>query len=615
MALANDLEKILANLHNDEMIRIRLLLVLALLAFTVLGGAIWRVQVLRAPEFRESETRQSIRRVRRPAPRGRIFDRNGVLLAGNRPSYSIAVYAEELRQPGSISNTVNKIASYLDEIGGVLGRKREISHEQIAVHVHRRRPMPLLAWRDIDESVLARWAECPTTYRGVDIYVEPVRAYPGSPSAGHTIGYVGRRDWESDQDEENPYHYYLPDIEGRAGIERLLNDRMSGKAGGRLVRVDASGFKFDEEKEVDPVPGQDVVLTLDSRIQTAVEEVLKGERGACVVMDPNNGDILALASAPAFDTSILQNAARYRAAMQDPGRPLFNRAIGGAYPPGSTFKPVVSIAALEAGLATPQTVVDCPGYFMVGEQPMHCWRETGHGPLELRPAIEQSCNTYFIELGVQIGYERIYHMARALGFGSSVALGLPGESSGLLPDDAWKKRVHRDGWRFGDTCNISIGQGFLLATPLQMAVFASTLANGGSVMRPRLYVGEAPLQGEVVNQMNWDPKTVNAIRGGMLDVVHAPTGTGRLAMVSRMSMAGKTGSAEYGPRNARKKFAWMIVYAPVENPRYAVSLVIENALSGGRTAAPRIQRIMERIVDIERGLDSAAEEEAHDSTS
>lgn len=613
----NDLEMSLANLHNDESIRVRLLLLLALLAFTVLGSAIWRIQVLKESEYRSSETRQSIRRVRRPAPRGRIFDRNGILLAGNRPSFSIAVYVEELRQPGPISNTVNKIVSYLDEIGDSLGREREISREKIAIHIHRRRPMPLLAWRDIDETVLARWAEGPTTYRGIDIYVEPVRVYPGAPSAGHTIGYVGRRDWESNsEDGAKPYHYYLPEIEGRAGIERHLNERMSGKAGGRLVRVDASGFKYDEKVEVDPVPGQDVLLTLDSRIQIAVEDVLKGERGACVVMNPNNGDVLAIASAPAFDTSILRNTARYRAAMQDPGRPMFNRSIAGAYPPGSTFKPVVAIAAMEAGLASPQTVVDCPGYYMVGQQRMYCWRKTGHGPLEMRRAIEQSCNTYFIDMGVQIGYDRIFHMARALGFGSRVNLGLPGESRGLLPDDGWKRRVHGDGWRFGDTCNISIGQGFLLTTPLQMAVFTSTLANGGFVMRPRLIAGDEPLRGDVVNHMNWDPTTVNAIRGGMLDVVHATTGTGRLARDSRVRMAGKTGSAEYGPRHARKKYAWMIIYAPIEQPRYAAALVIENALSGGRTAAPRIQRIMERIFDIEQGIDTPeAQGDAHDSTS
>jgi penicillin-binding protein 2 len=596
----SDLEAILANLHNDESIRLRIMLFFALVAFTFLGGSIWRIQVLKASEYRSSETRQSIRRVRRPAPRGRIFDRNGVLLAGNRPSYSIAVFVEELRQPGRISNTVARIATYLDEIGTTIGKPREVTHDEIAVHIRKRRPLPLLAWKDIDEVTLARWSENPRSFRGVDVYVEPVRVYPGAPIAGHTIGYVGRRDWD---ETDTPYHYYLPDIKGRAGIERTLDDRLSGKAGGRLVRVDASGFKYDEQVEIDPVPGEDVMLTIDVRIQSVVEDVLRGERGACVVMSPQNGDVLAIASAPAFDTTVLRSAARYKAAMQDPGRPMFNRAIAGAYPPGSTFKPVVAIAALEAGLATAETVIDCPGYYAVGEAHFNCWRTIGHGPLDLRRSLEQSCNTYFIDLGVQIGYERIFHMANALGFGRPTGLGLRGEVSGLMPDDAWKRKKYRDGWRKGDTCNASIGQGFVLASPVQMAMFVSTLANGGNVMRPRLFAEAGETTGEIVNKMNWNPDTLEVIRGGMLDVIHATTGTGRLAKINHVRMAGKTGSAEYGPRSNRKKYAWMIVFAPVERPRYAVALVIENALSGGRTAAPRVQRIMERVFDIEQGID------------
>jgi penicillin-binding protein 2 len=241
-----------------------------------------------------------------------------VLLAGNRPSYSIAVFVEELRQPGRISNTVARIATYLDEIGTTIGKPREVTHDEIAVHIRKRRPLPLLAWKDIDEVTLARWSENPRSFRGVDVYVEPVRVYPGAPIAGHTIGYVGRRDWD---ETDTPYHYYLPDIKGRAGIERTLDDRLSGKAGGRLVRVDASGFKYDEQVEIDPVPGEDVMLTIDVRIQSVVEDVLRGERGACVVMSPQNGDVLAIASAPAFDTTVLRSAARYKAAMQDPIRP------------------------------------------------------------------------------------------------------------------------------------------------------------------------------------------------------------------------------------------------------------------------------------------------------
>ncbi len=591
----------MASLHEQEALRLRVLLLVILAALVLLTAWIWRIQVVKQVEYRSSETQQSIRRVRRPAPRGRIYDRHGVLLAGNRPRYSIAVYAEELRQPGRISNTVNRIEHVLDDLSATLKVDRNISREDILVHIQRRRPLPLLAWTDLDEGAIARWAESGISSRGVDLYVDPVRVYPRSPMAGHLIGYVGRRDWSGKPSSES-YHYYLPDMEGRAGVERTLNERLSGKAGGRLLRVDASGFKHDEQVEVNPVPGRDVVLSIDARIQSVLENALIGERGACVVMDPGNGDILGMASAPPFDASILSDQKRYAEALKDPARPMWNRAIAGTYPPGSTFKPVVSVTSLINNRATAATVFDCPGYYEVGDVRFHCWRETGHGPLDMRRAIEQSCNAYYCELGVLCGYERIYHVAEALGFGHKTGIDLVGEKAGLLPDGEWKRRVHGDSWRIGDTCNASIGQGALLVTPLQMAVFTSALANGGRVLRPRLVADPQHPEGEVLNRMRWERSTFEVVRAGMIDVVHADSGTGRMARLDRYLVAGKTGSAEYGPRSARKKYAWMIAFAPAESPRYAVVIVIEDALSGGRTAAPRVKKILEMAFEIEEGM-------------
>ena len=450
---------------------------------------------------------------------------------------------------------------------------------------------------------MARWAEWPHPLPGVDIVVEPEREYPMGPLATHLIGHVGRLDDQSTEPiEQFTPDFYIPEMEGKTGVEKTFNDQLAGKAGGRLLQIDASGFKHRVAGDVSPEPGHDVRLTLDARVQQIVEHELAGQRGACVVMDPRNGDVLAMASSPSFDPHDLRDGNALSRLMNDAQRPLFNRAIAGVYPPGSTFKPVFSIAALENHRAQSDTAVSCPGYYQLGNTQIRCWRKSGHGLIEMQKAIEQSCNTYFCALGLQCGYERIYHMAAALGFGFKTGITLSNERSGLLPDDNWKRRVHNDGWRSGDTCNVSIGQGPLLVTPLQMAVFTAALANGGHVYQPRLtWMGEnAP--GVIVNEMSWSPSTIATVRAGMMDVVEAPSGTGKRAKVDDIQMAGKTGSAEYGPREDRKKHAWMILYAPVEQPRYALAMVIEDGTSGGMTTAPHVHAIMAGLFNLEKGI-------------
>jgi len=585
----------LANHINDEFLRARVVLLVMLCAFAFLAMKLWRVQVVDTTRYTSRLDRQSMRGVRLPGIRGAIYDRDGECLAANRPSYCIALYAEEMRQPGRVSNTVNEIERVLDRLSGIIGRPRQVDRGQIRSHIKRRRALPLLAWRDIDNVTLARWAESGERFAGVDVQVQPVREYLHGSLAAHVVGYVGRRE----PDLEEDFHYYLPQMEGREGIEKTLNSRMSGEAGGRLIRVDAAGFRHTEEAQKPPVPGGDVRLALDLDIQRALERVLAGQRGAGVVLDPENGEVLAMASTPAYNPAAIRSPGTYAGLQRDPHKPLFNRAISGVYPPGSTFKPVVGIAALENNRANVATRFFCPGYFEIGGAVFRCWSRRGHGSIALRKALEQSCNVYFYQLGLQCGYERIYHMADALGFGYRTGVALPGEARGLLPNDRWKREVHGDGWRSGDTCNVSIGQGALLVTPLQMAVYTAALANGGLVWRPRLVLrADGSRAGELVNNMRWSAGTLSVIRQGMYDVVQAERGTGKRAALPGVEMAGKTGSAEYGPRSARKKHAWMILYAPFSRPRYAVSIVIEDALSGGITAAPRMRALMASIFGV-----------------
>ncbi len=564
-----------------------------LFGLLLLAGRLHRIQIQNSPYYSGAQHRQSIRRVLLPAPRGRIFDRNGICLADNLPSYCLAVYIEELRRPGRWDNTIDAVDRELDRLALRLGLVREIAREDIARHVRRRLPLPLLAWQGIDARVMARFAESTEPWPGFDIYVQPERHYPQDRLAVHLLGYVGR---DRPVITNEFFHYDVMGMRGRAGMEAAFDDRLSGTPGGQLIRVDATGYKHAAWPGREAVPGKDLHLTIDAELQSMVERLLSGRRAACVILNPMNGDVLAMVSAPSFDPNVMSpsiSSERWRALNRDPGRPLLNRAIAGVYPPGSIFKPLVALAALGHGI-DPSFQYHCTGVFELGSMRLRCWSRFGHGTLTMRRALEQSCNPYFCHLGVTLGLDVIRATGMAVGLGRPTGIELPGESGGLLPSDAWKRRVQNDAWRSGDTANISIGQGPLLVTPLQMAQFAATLGNGGQVFKPRLVLDHddnpVPLR-----HMNWSDDALETVRGGMLDVVQAPHGTGTRAAVPGLRMAGKTGTAEYGPVSRRRTHAWMMAFAPFDQPSVAMALVIEDGESGGRTAAPLVRKIMQHL--------------------
>ena len=586
---------------DDEVLRLRLVLVGMLLMFSILGISFWRIQVAHGKKYETSQFKQSIRRVRMPGMRGRLYDRNGQVLADNRPSYGVALYLEELRQPGPWSRTIDKVESLVTNLSEVIGLPPAVTRTGIKTHVDQRRAMPLLAWRDLDDQAVARLAERASSIPGVDLYTEAVRFYPFKSLACHLLGYVGRADFAQTEDE--PFHYYLPEMIGRSGLEKTLDADLRGEAGGRLVRVDVAGYRRNDIGEREAKAGRDVMLSIDVRIQQLAEDSLGNVPGAIVVLNPENGDVLASASRPGYDPNTFVpfiRAEDWAILSSDELTPLLNRATAGAYAPGSTFKPVTSMAALETGRFSPGTVYECPGYFQLGRAVFRCWQHSGHGPLNLRGALEHSCNVYMFNMALATGPDYISHQATALGLGRKTGIEIDYESPGLVPDGAWKRRVFRDSWRDGDTCNLSIGQGALTTTPLQMAVLTAAFANGGRVWKPRLVLGEREPGGEVfvrrqpvlANTMNWDPGHLKVVREGMRDVVMSPTGTGRAMGVPGVEMAGKTGTAEFGPSNARKRHAWMIAFAPYDRPRYAVAMVVDEGVSGGETVAPRMRRLM-----------------------
>lgn len=586
---------------RGELLRIRILLLVMLAMLGLLAAALWRVQVAQGHEFEGDLKKQSVRRVRLPGQRGEILDRHGHVLAGNRPSYCIALYLEELRQGGR-SNTVNSVMERLDGLGLLIGRDPELDREDVNDHILQTLPLPLIAWRDLDEAELARFAEHAASLSGVDVFVEAVRVYPEGRTACHVLGSVKFDSKIVNADQ--PFHYFYPETVGRAGLEKRFDEDLAGVAGGKSLLVDVSGYRHEDLAVREPEAGSDLLLALDLKAQRAAEQALQGVAGAAVIMDPRNGDVLALASAPTYDPNefvpILTQATWDRL-NSDPGHPMVHRAVAGTYAPGSVFKPVTAFAALENGKINAGTSFTCPGYFELGRARFNCWYRHGHGAQNVRGALRNSCNVFFYETGLLTGREMIAHMASAMGFGEKTGIDIDYEAPGRIP-----LRHQQQGWYSGDTCNFSIGQGPVTVTPLQMAVMASTIANGGNVPWPRLVLGIrapgqdafAPIPPRMVNRMNWSKRSLDLVQGGMRDVVMHRSGTGRLARIPGINVSGKTGTAEFGKKGNPKKRAWMIVYAPTEKPRYAIALVVDEGQGGGVDAAPRVQYILGQLFDV-----------------
>ena len=583
-------------------------LALAMVATLVaVGRRLYAIQVRGSGEFDSQRARQSVRRVHMPATRGRIFDADGVCMADNRPSYCIAFYVEEMRRPGHWTNTIEAVDRRVNDLSLRLGIPRQISRRDIERHVMRRLPLPLLAWRDIDARTLAKFSETWEPSSGTDIYVQPERVYPLGKAGAHLLGFVGRAEPQAPTNEAS--HYNIMGMKGRAGVEAARDDDLAGQPGGKLITVDVSGYRHSETNRP-PVPGRDVRLTVLSRLQILCERVAGDRRAAIVAVDPRDGSILALASEPAYDPNAMSPAVPgylWRSFLEDDNRPLLNRAIAGLYPPGSTFKPCVALAALENGV-DPGFAVDCDGVYRLGKMQLRCAARYGHGRLGLRKALEVSCNPYFCNLGVHAGLPAITATAARLGFGRKTGIGLSGELSGLLPDDAWKRVNRGSPWRQGDTANLSIGQSFLLATPLQLAMYVAALANGGTLYRPRLYADEAPA---VIRECGFAERNLRLVRQGMFDVVNGEKGGGRKARIGGgITVAAKTGTAEYGPRANRRKHTWMVAYAPFEKPEIAAAVLVEDGESGGKTAAPIVASLFCAYFGVPPAEEEPEEQEA-----
>lgn len=573
--------------------------ILVLAAIFTLGLAelaveLHRVQVVDVAAFKADLAQQATRRMRKPGIRGRILDAKGGVLAESRARRDIVCDLSVYLKNGRLANTATAVDDAITRLAEALGfdRPASLTIERITRHLRTQSAVPLCVWRDLDEAALARFEERAAVFPGFSVEAHAERINPRGTFAAHLVGYTGRDRGAEDTDDVRMLAYEL-EMKGRSGLEAFYDDYLAGVAGAVRIPVDARGFKprgaardniaLGEMEERAAQDGLDLELTIDPDLQTVVEKQLNGVQGACVALDPRNGAVLALASAPTFnpnDFVPFVSAKRYRELSEDPDHPLLNRATSGLYAPGSTFKPVTALAAFRAGI-NPQDEYECTGVYKLGDMRLHCWNRWGQGPMDLHHAIEQSCNPYFARIGYLMGTNTLFRTAREFGFEAKTGIDYSPERGGSLTSPPFYP---------GLACQSAIGQGRLQVTPLQMAVECAALANGGKVFTPFLKKRAAELPPpEPVRTLSCKPDEIEYVRNGMRAVVEGVKGTGKAIGGLKVPCAGKTGTAQLG---GGEKDTWIIAFAPYENPTIALAMVVERGDSGGKTVAPRIHAIL-----------------------
>lgn len=571
-----------------------------------LGLRMRYMQVVEAGKYRmlADENRINIRLI--PPARGLIFDRNGILVAGNEQNYSVTIVREDAGD--NVRDVLNRLKDLIpitdDDIENTIKEmKRRSPFVPITV-------ADRLSWED-----LSRVAVNGPALPGVSPSVGLSRHYPLDSDLAHVVGYVGpvsERDLQA-LDDPDPL-LQIPQFQiGKTGIEVKEEDVLRGHAGTKRIEVNAVGRVMRELDRTPPTSGANLQLTIDAALQDYLHARLGGESAASAVIDVTNGDLLAIGSSPSFDPNLFVRGISYKdynALMHNDHRPLVDKSVAGTYPPGSTFKIVTGMAALHAGKLDTQETIYCPGYVQLGNRRFHCWKHSGHGKLNLRGALEQSCDVFFYEVSQRVGIDAISEMANKLGLGERHDIPMSAIAEGLAPTKEWKRRVHKKDWLVGDTLNAAIGQGYVLASPLQLAVMAARVATG-KVIQPRLIRSVSGVEQAVASAPSLELKSyaLNGIRSGLYSVVNGQHGTAHSARIESagMEMAGKTGTSQVRNitvaerargviRNEdlpwrRRDHGLFVAFAPFDNPKYALSVVIEHG-GGSHPAALMARDIM-----------------------
>jgi len=583
--------------------------VTVLLLAGVLVARMAQLQVVEYEHFSTLSEDNRVKIVPLAPTRGLIYDRNGVELAQNTPTFSLEIVPENVDDMTELLTELGKLVEISDE-----------DNERFRSMLKKKRPFQSVPLRyRLSEEEVARISVNRHRFPGADVQARLTRSYPLGASAVHLLGYVGSMN-EEDLQSVDAAEYRGTTHIGKTGVEQAYESLLHGRPGFQHVETNAQGRILRVLERSDPTPGSNIYLTVDASLQAVAERALGGENGAVVAVDPATGGLLAFASMPVYDPNLFVDgidSKTYRKLLASPERPLFNRALNGQYPPGSTVKPFVGLAGLELETVTKDHELFCPGWFRLPgrERRYRDWKKWGHGKVNVTRSIVESCDVYYYTLAHEMGIEQLHDYLTLFGFGQRTGIDLHGESAGLMPSEEWKRRSKGQAWFPGETLITGIGQGFTLATPLQLAMATATLSTRGVRLRPQVVLRRE----DAVSQSSVDlvPETLDTIAphleanwqtiiNAMADVVHGPRGTARrIGVGATYRIAGKTGTAqvfgiaqdeEYDAEKLDKKLldhALFIAFAPVDNPRIAVAVLVENGGSGSRAAAPIARKVMD----------------------
>jgi penicillin-binding protein 2 len=609
--------------HERRLIQRRLGVSFGVVA-VLLGILIYRYYDLQIIQHQDFVTRSDRNRIQvQPvAPtRGLIFDRNGILLADNRPSYRLSVIVERAPQLDELLTTLGKIIPVSE---ADIDRFNKIKNRDRSPY----QPIPLRL--DLSEEEIAKISVNEYRLPGVEVEAELVRYYPHGELLAHTIGYVGRINEQEllSFDEQGLEDYSATYSIGKIGIEKQYERALLGKVGSQFMETNAHGRSLRVLKREDPVPGDDVYLYLDLHLQRAAHDALAGWRGALVALDVKTGGVVAMASTPSFDPNLFVTGISYQdynALNRSQDLPLYNRTIQAQYPPGSTLKPMLGLGGLESELITPETRISDPGFYQIseGERLYRDWKKWGHGTkVDLYQAIVESCDTFFYQLSLRLGIDRMHPIGAHFGLGEQTGIDIPNERSGLWPSREWKKHYRRLPWYPGDSLNVSIGQGDVLTTPLQLAVMTATFANRGVRFEPHLVkqVGDQIIAAKSTDVVEAKPDNWQYVTAAMTAVVHGRHGTAKgISHDLSYKIAGKSGTAqvigiaqdtEYDKDKIAQRnwdHALFIAFAPADAPEIALAVVIENGESGSNAAAPVARKVFDSWFKIESARKMAEE--------
>lgn len=577
-------------------IKDRLFIFFIILIFFISLLRLSHLQIFKGEYYSKLSEQNRLRIIKIPAPRGIIYDRNGIPLVENMPSFSVSLspeYAESVNL-NTLSNILNMTKEELEK---KIQKKTESQF------------IPIRIKEDLSFKEIAMLEARKTDIPGLIIDIEMKRHYIYDKATSHIIGYLGKI--TESQIKNNPSLQDLPSYfkVGQTGLEYQYDDLLRGKPGEKIVEIDALGRELRLIKETPPVKGSDIYLTIDAFLQESAYKALENQNGAFVAIKPDTGEILAMISTPSFDSNMFVEGVptKYWAELiNNPSNPLLNKATQGLYPPGSTFKIITALAGLEERLISPDKIlVNCRGGINLGQWTFGCWKKEGHGNVNLKKALTESCDVYFYELGKMLGIEKMANYAKKLGLGEITGFSLE-EKGGLVPDENWKVKTLKTSWFLGDTFNTSIGQGFLKVTPLQMAMVMATFVNGGLKYKPRILRDSKP---EVIN-LGFQNGNLEIIKEALVSVVNDPTGTASGAKSSLIKFGGKTGTVQVVSKKVREKVfrkniehhAWFIGFAPVNKPEIAFSVIVEHGGGGGAVAAPVAKNALEGYILKKRQL-------------